>query len=121
MSALTFKALSHGYGFRSFFANLFSLDQLFPAGKAFAPKRIFSNVSRHFGCHKWEEGLVIFVTKAQDADKYPTECRAVTHNTELITWSKCQFRLQVNHLFTNRISNVKATNYFRRDDLLKQQ
>ena len=114
-----FEALSHGYGLRSCFAHLFPLNQLFPAGDDFEPKGISSDVWRHFACHNWEEGLVVLVTKARDADKYPIEYRAVPHNTEL-PGPKCQFCLLVSHLFISNLSNVKETDYFRRDDLLKQ-
>lgn len=74
---LTFKALSHGYGLRSYFAHLFSLDRLFPTGNDFDPKGTFSNVWRYFGYHNCEEGLVVLVTKTRDTNKYPTECRAI--------------------------------------------
>lgn len=68
---------SHGYGLGIYFAYLFSLDQLFPAGDVFDPVGTFSNVWRHSGCHNQEEELVVLVTKARDPDKYPAEYRAV--------------------------------------------
>ena len=54
-------------------ASLTILSPLFPAGDDFDPKRTFSNVWRHFGCHNWEERLVVLLTEARDVDKNPIE------------------------------------------------